>query len=89
MDFAAPYPGVPKFDVKDVMVQKGYTAKRMFKTAEKFFMSIGLEKMTEDFNTKSMITKPLNRPVQCHGSASDFHNGHDYRYVLLLTLTKK
>ena len=78
-DIVAPYPSAPKLDVTAEMVRQNYTVMRMFKTAEEFFTSIGLEKMTDDFYNKSMFTKPPNRPVFCQPYACDFHNGQDYR----------
>lgn len=42
----------------------------MFKTAEAFFVSIGLYNMTEGFWTNSMLTEPTdNRKVVCHPTA--------------------
>ena len=79
MDIAAPYPGVRKFDVTDEMRRQNYTVMQMFKTAENFFTSIGLEKMTPAFWKNSMLVKPKGIQVVCHGSATDFHDGKDFR----------
>ena len=51
----------------------------MFKVAEAFFVSIGLEPMTETFWKKSMLVKPTDREVVCHASAWDFYAEDDFR----------
>ena len=49
--------------------------------AEDFFKSLGLDPMTSTFWSKSMIEKPSDRHVDCHGSATDFFKEDDYRQV--------
>jgi peptidyl-dipeptidase A len=79
LDIVVPFPDVDTYDVTDTMVAKGYTPLSMFQLAEEFFVSIGLEPMTDLFWNKSMIVRPDNRPVQCHASAEDFLNDNDFR----------
>ncbi len=43
---------------------------------------MGLYEMTEEFWKNSMIVKPKDLNVQCHASAYDFANKHDYRFEL-------
>ncbi len=59
-----PYPEFPSYDVTDAMVARGFTPLHMFEMAEEFFVSIGLEPMTEKFWENSMMEKPEDRPVQ-------------------------
>ena len=68
---------------------QSYTPKQMFKMAEHFFMSIGLDPMTSTFWSKSMIEKPRDRNVVCHGSAEDFFQEGDYRQVYLKKIYPK
>ena len=50
------------------------------KEAEKFFTSMGLFNMTDDFWAKSMLEKPSDDiEVDCHGSAFDFYSTDDFR----------
>ncbi|KAK2171335.1 hypothetical protein NP493_1078g02064 [Ridgeia piscesae] len=77
MDVVTPYPLVAADNVTGPL--QSYTAKRMFKMAEDFFKSIGLDPMTSTFWNKSMIEKPRDRHVDCHGSATDFFKEGDYR----------
>ena len=51
----------------------------MYKMAEDFFTSLGFEPMTSTFWNKSVLFKPSDRKVDCHGSASDFMTHDDYR----------
>lgn len=54
----------------------------MFKTAEDFFVSLGLKPMPELFWNNSMLERPTDgRDVVCHASAWDFLNGKDFRLV--------
>ncbi|XP_033124152.1 angiotensin-converting enzyme-like [Anneissia japonica] len=79
-DLTEPYPGKPSVDITPVLVEKGYTAKRMFNVSDEFFTSLGLIPMPEPFWEKSMIEKPTDgREVVCHASAWDFSNQIDFR----------
>ena len=52
----------------------------MFEEAEKFFMSVGLFKLNDNFWNNSMIEKPEDgRKVVCHATAWDMGNREDYR----------
>ncbi|KAG7266978.1 hypothetical protein CRUP_010512 [Coryphaenoides rupestris] len=75
-----PYPHKPDIDVSKAMVEQNWEAVRLFQEAEKFFQSVGLFKMEDDFWVKSMLTKPTDgRKVVCHPTAWDMGNGKDYR----------
>ncbi|KAL8582095.1 hypothetical protein ACOMHN_004015 [Nucella lapillus] len=75
-----PYPDKAILDVTPQMVQQGYTARKIFETADDFFTSLGLEPMPQPFWDKSMLEKPQDgREVVCHASAWDFRNGIDFR----------
>ena len=58
---------------------QNYNVTHMYRVAEDFFMSIGMEKMTDAFWENSMLVKPANRSVVCHASAWDFYDGNDFR----------
>ncbi|XP_061669841.1 angiotensin-converting enzyme 2 isoform X1 [Syngnathoides biaculeatus] len=75
---SAPYEG--EIDVSETMVAQGWTERRLFEEAEKFFMSVGLEKMFDNFWTNSMLVKPEDgRKVVCHPTAWDMGNRKDFR----------
>jgi len=80
-DVVAPYPEVKSANVTSALLRANYSVLRMFRRAESFFSSLGLEPMTPDFWNKSMLVRPADgRQVTCHGSAHDFHSQTDFRY---------
>ncbi|XP_069381883.1 angiotensin-converting enzyme 2 isoform X2 [Paralichthys olivaceus] len=75
-----PYPDKPDIDVSKTMVEQGWSKIRLFKEAEKFFMSVGLYEMFENFWNNSMLVKPEDgRNVVCHPTAWDMGNKEDFR----------
>uniref|UniRef100_A0A3P9JMD2 Angiotensin-converting enzyme n=1 Tax=Oryzias latipes TaxID=8090 RepID=A0A3P9JMD2_ORYLA len=80
MDFAIPYPCATQVDATPAMLAQGWNATRMFQEADRFFTSLGLLPMPEEFWEKSMLEKPSDgRQVVCHASAWDFYNRKDFR----------
>lgn len=79
LDLTIPYPGRTSVDVTNALRRQGYRPESMFRLAERFFESLGLEPMFPSFWTNSLFEKPLDREVVCHASAWDFCNGYDYR----------
>ncbi|KAK3886578.1 hypothetical protein Pcinc_009227 [Petrolisthes cinctipes] len=79
LDITIPYPGRTSVDVTNALRIQGYSPLAMFRLAEEFFTSLGLEPMPQTFWQRSMIQKPTDREVVCHASAWDFCNGRDYR----------
>lgn len=78
--YAFPYPDAPSFDITPVLRANNVTALKMFKTSEDFFVSLGLEPMSETFWRESMFVKPAHSVV-CHASAYDMSDptSKDYR----------
>ncbi|CAN7982504.1 unnamed protein product, partial [Ixodes hexagonus] len=66
-------------DISDQLVKQGWDARRMWRSAEDFFVSLGLPKMTDTFWEKSIMTKPDDRDIVCHASAWDFFGQNDFR----------
>uniref|UniRef100_A0A8C0F3X5 Angiotensin-converting enzyme n=1 Tax=Bubo bubo TaxID=30461 RepID=A0A8C0F3X5_BUBBB len=82
-----PYPAKPNIDITSAMVQKKWDAMKIFKAAEAFFTSIGLDEMTEGFWNNSMLTEPTdNRKVACHPTAWDLGK-NDYRIRMCTKVT--
>ncbi|XP_041818495.1 angiotensin-converting enzyme [Chelmon rostratus] len=86
-DMMIPYPNKTNMDVTDKMVKDGYDAQRMFRVAEVFFTSLGLDPMPQEFWDESMLVKPEGREVVCHASAWDFYNRKDFRIKQCTTVT--
>ncbi|XP_054156845.1 angiotensin-converting enzyme-like [Oppia nitens] len=65
-------PDAQTIDVKQAMIDQGYNATVMFKKAEKFFVDLGLDPMTDEFWKKSVTEKIPDKQMVCHASAWDF-----------------
>jgi peptidyl-dipeptidase A len=78
-DLFAPYPGVGNLDIDGALVKQGYDAVRMAKSAESFYESIGFPALPDTFWTRSMLTQPRDRDVQCHASAWHMDGKKDVR----------
>ncbi|KAL0984278.1 hypothetical protein UPYG_G00139350 [Umbra pygmaea] len=88
MDLVIPYPDATQVDATPAMIAKGWNAIRMFQESDKFFTSLGLEPMPEEFWSKSMLEKPTDgRNVVCHASAWDFYNRKDFRIKQCTVIT--
>uniref|UniRef100_A0A8C1B627 Angiotensin-converting enzyme n=1 Tax=Cyprinus carpio carpio TaxID=630221 RepID=A0A8C1B627_CYPCA len=74
-----PYPEKPDIDVSSEMVAQGWDELRLFKEAEKFFVSVNMSAMFDNFWTNSMFIKPEGRDVVCHPTAWDMGNREDFR----------
>uniref|UniRef100_H3D5P0 Angiotensin-converting enzyme n=1 Tax=Tetraodon nigroviridis TaxID=99883 RepID=H3D5P0_TETNG len=80
MDLVIPYPDATQVDATPAMVEQNWNATRMFQESDRFFTSLGLEPMPQEFWDKSMLEKPSDgRKVVCHASAWDFYNRKDFR----------
>ena len=77
-----PFTNRELIDVTKALDDQKYNARRMFETAESFFTSLGMERMTNKFWNNSMIEKPSDRKVLCHAAAYDLFKKHDFRYEL-------
>lgn len=83
IDLLTPYPRAASINVTDALLKANFTVPSMFRTAEEFYTSIGLEPMTNDFWNKSVVVRPNeNTEMTCHGSAEDFSTLTDFRYAL-------
>ncbi len=84
-------------DITAVLNSKGYpnfeglnkkgrleTAKKMVKTAENFFISLGFEQLPESFWERSLFIKPDDREVVCHASAWDIDQQDDLRIKMCI-----
>ncbi|XP_060075065.1 uncharacterized protein LOC132554771 [Ylistrum balloti] len=78
-DLLIPYEGSRSMGVTSELKRQGYTVERMFKTAEEFFVSLGLSPLPVSFWNKSMLEKPVDRDVECQASVFDMFNQTDVR----------
>ena len=78
-DLVAPEEADPGYDVTELLVAAGYDARKMAKTGEEFFSSLGFAPLPETFWERSLFTKPADREVVCHASAWDIDYVDDIR----------
>ncbi|XP_055868874.1 angiotensin-converting enzyme-like isoform X2 [Biomphalaria glabrata] len=69
------------------MIKRNFTYETMFRLAEEFYSSMGLDNMTSAFWTKSLLTKPNNDNISCEATAWDFYTGSDYRIKMCTEVT--
>ncbi len=79
-----PYPGAGGVDLTAALRKQGYDPVKMVKRAEGFYVSLGLEPLPETFWKRSMLTKPRDREVVCHASASDVTASGDLRVKMCI-----
>ncbi|KAF2982124.1 hypothetical protein EK904_009087 [Melospiza melodia maxima] len=60
-DLVVPFPDATKVDATPAMKNQGWTPKRMFEESDRFFTSLGLIPMPQEFWDKSMIEKPIKQ----------------------------
>ncbi len=75
------------YDLTSLLVDNGYDAKKMVKTGEQFFTSLGFDPLPETFWQRSLITKPRDREVQCHASAWNIDSKDDIRIKMCTEVT--
>ncbi|KAF5302725.1 hypothetical protein FQR65_LT08467 [Abscondita terminalis] len=74
-----PYPDATSVDVTAALIEKGYTALKMFEVSDDFYQSLGLEPNDMSYGDLAVIVKPEDREILCHASAWDFYDRQDFR----------
>jgi peptidyl-dipeptidase A len=86
-DIVEPYPGAASLDVTRTLVEKDMSPQDMVRSAESFYVSMGLDPLPETFWQRSQFTKPRDREVQCHASAWGLNRGQDLRIKMCIKQT--
>ena len=81
-----PYPDQPSIDVTEGLRKAEFDATKMVKTAEDFFVSLGLDALPETFWQRSLFVQPPDREVQCHASAWDVGYNNDLRIKMCIKI---
>ncbi|KAL3284139.1 hypothetical protein HHI36_018307 [Cryptolaemus montrouzieri] len=84
-----PFPNKPIADISENLRKQKYDAIKIFETAENFFISINMSTMLPSFWRNSILEKPIDREIICHGSAWDFADGKDFRIKMCTTITEE
>ncbi|NIL94013.1 MAG: peptidase M2 family protein [Woeseiaceae bacterium] len=86
-DLLEPYPGVSDLDVDSTLTAKSYSPQEMVRSAENFYVSLGMPRLPDTFWARSQFTKPRDREVQCHASAWGLDGGNDLRIKMCIEPT--
>jgi peptidyl-dipeptidase A len=86
-DIMEPYPGVADLDVDSTLQTKDFSPQEMVRSAETFYVSLGMSRLPDTFWTRSQFTKPRDRDVVCHASAWGLDGGNDLRIKMCIKQT--
>ena len=86
-DIMEPYPGVSDLDVDSALKTKGYSPQEMVRSAEDFYVSLGMERLPDTFWERSMFSEPDDRDVVCHASAENLDADEDVRIKMCIEQT--
>lgn len=64
-----------------------YDAFKMFKTADEFYQSMGMESNEMSYTGDAVIEKPKDRKMECHPTAWDLSNGKDFYTIMCTSVT--
>ncbi len=84
-----PHAGQPSIDVTKALQSAGYDSTKMVKTAENFFVSLGMDPLPSTFWERSMLEQPKDRKVVCHASAWDPGFNNDLRIKMCIKIDKE
>jgi peptidyl-dipeptidase A len=84
-----PYQVQHGLDVDVALAAQKWDWKRMVKTGEGFYTSLGLDPLPPTFWERSMFVKPRDREVICHASAWDVLNDDDLRIKTCIKPTEE
>ncbi len=79
----------PGYSVTELLQAKGYDARKMVETGERFFTSLGMAPLPPTFWTRSMFTKPRDRDVVCHASAWTVEQPDDLRIKMCIEVNEE
>ena len=86
-DLLEPYPGVADLDVDSTLKKKDYSPQEMVRSAENFYVSLGMPRLPDTFWDRSQFSKPRDRDVVCHASAWGLDGGNDLRIKMCIKQT--
>jgi peptidyl-dipeptidase A len=86
-DIMEPYPGESDLDVDTTLQTKDYSPQEMVRSAENFYVSLGMDRLPDTFWARSQFTKPQDREVVCHASAWGLDGGNDLRIKMCIKQT--
>lgn len=88
-DVLQPYKAGPSLDVTAKMKAKKWDERKVVKTAEQFFVGLGMNELPKTFWERSLFEKPKDREVVCHASAWDVTFGGDLRIKMCVEINEE
>jgi peptidyl-dipeptidase A len=82
-----PATGASSYDLSKVLEERKTDARQMTQYAERFYTSLGMQKLPASFWERSLLTKPRDRDVVCHASAWPLNEKDDVRIKMCITPT--
>jgi len=86
-DLMEPYAGVGDVDVDSTLKTKNFSPQEMVRSAESFYVSLGMPRLPDTFWERSQFSKPRDRDVVCHASAWGLDGGNDLRIKMCIKQT--
>jgi len=86
-DIMEPYPGMSDLDVDATLKAKNYSPQEMVRSAEDFYVSLGMDRLPDTFWERSMFSAPADREVVCHASAWNLDGDDDLRIKMCIKQT--
>lgn len=75
-------------DITSLLEKEKFTPKKMVKTAENFFVSLGMPELPKTFYQYSLFEKPKDREVVCHASAWHIDLEDDVRIKMCIEINE-
>ncbi len=86
-DMMEPYAGAVELDVDSTLKTKDYSPQEMVRSAENFYVSLGMQRLPDTFWERSQFSKPADREVVCHASAWNLDGEDDLRIKMCIKQT--
>ena len=86
-DIMEPYPGTSDLDVDTTLKTKNFSPQEMTRSAEGFYVSLGMPRLPDTFWERSQFSKPADRDVVCHASAWSMDGADDLRIKMCIKQT--
>ena len=83
----APADADPGYDLSRILRERNTDARQMVRYGERFYTSLGFEKLPDTFWRRSLFEKPRDRDVVCHASAWDIDAMKDVRVKMCIEPT--
>jgi peptidyl-dipeptidase A len=84
-----PFKGQPSLDITEGLKKQKYDEKKLVKTGEAFFTSLGMDPLPASFWERSQFKKPQDREVVCHASAWDVTFDNDLRIKMCIKIDEE